>query len=890
MKKLWSRARSLWRGIRRRDDVETEMSDEFLHHLDQRAADLERRGLSRAEARRQARLDFGSLEHHKHESRGSRGLLRIDDLRWSWIDVKLGVRMLRKHPGLTLVGGLGLAVAITIAATANSMIDSVLYADLPVDEGDRVVSIQNVDTKSGSPRDGTHLHDLPVWRTAAPAIADFGAYRIVSRNLIAGKERVDVVRVVEMSASGFQIARVAPLMGRYIVAGDEHASADPVVVLGHSVWQGRFAADPLIVGKSVQLGSAIHTIVGVMPDGFAFPVNNRYWTALRVRDADFPPGEAPSLAVFGRLAPGATLALAQAQLDAAAERLATASPETHRDLRTEAGQYSRITLEGDVNFTLQVARLVVTLLLIVIGTNVAVLVYARTAARAGEITLRTALGASRLRVITQFFAEALVLAAGAALLGLEATRLILVRLDVIRLRIAGEEIPYWMMFRLTPWTFVFVAGLAVLAAVIVGAIPAIKATGSGVLESLRRIGGGGAGLRLGKGWTLMIILQVAVTVALLPIVVGGSVAWVSWTLAQPNLPTGDFVTATLVLDAADSTRPTDADSAARSARLLSLQRELFSRLGQEPNVAAVLRMSAVPGEEPVMAMELDAIGGPQGSTGLRASAARASVDHFSTFEVPLVAGRTFTTQDLTPAPTAVIVNEGFAKRILGDANPVGRRIRLGPVSRGVQTDSPWLEIVGVVQNFPTAIDSRYVAPRVYLPLRPDDASGATIAVRARDGNAAGLVGHVRDIAASVDPTLRLARLETLDASLANQQSILFMMLLAAAIVAGSTLLLSCAGIYALISLTVTRRHREIALRVALGAEPRRVIGSILSRALGQIAIGIVLGVLGAIPLAVLDYRGIVVVAVVMMLVGIGAAIGPARRCLRIQPTEALKAE
>jgi len=628
MKKLWSRARSLWRGIRRRDDVEIEMREEFTHHLELRTADLERTGLSRADARRQARLEFGSLEHHKHQSRASRGLLRFDDLRWSWIDVKLGVRMLRKYPGLTFVGGLGLAVAITIAATANSMIDSVLYADLPLDEGDRIVSIQNVDSKSGNTHDGTHLHDLPVWRTAAPAIADFGAYRIVSRNLIAGNQRVDVVRLVEMSASGFRIARVSPLMGRYIVAGDEQASADAVVVLGHSMWQGRFAADPLIVGKSVQLGSATHTIVGVMPEGFAFPVNNRIWTALRLRAPDFPPGDAPSLAVFGRLAPGATVALAQAQLDASADRLATAAPDTHRDLRTETAPYSRTSLEGDVNFTLQLARLVVTLLLVVIGTNVAVLVYARTAARAGEITLRTALGASRARVITQFFAEALVLASGSALLGLVAARLILIKLDEMRLRISGEEIPYWMTFRLTPMTFVFVAGLAVLAAVIVGAIPAIKATGRGVLESLRRIGGGGAGLRLGKGWTLMIILQVAVTVALLPLVVGGSVAWVSWTFKQLNLPTGDFLTATLVLDTAETSRTTDADTAARSARLLSLQRELFSRLSQEPNVAAVLRMSAVPGDEPVMAMELDAIGGPQGSTGLRTAVARASVDHF----------------------------------------------------------------------------------------------------------------------------------------------------------------------------------------------------------------------------------------------------------------------
>ena len=889
---LFARMRSLWRGVHRRDDFEHDMGEEFRQHVALRAADLERSGLTAAEALRQARIEFGSLEQHKHDARASRGLRRVDALRWSWLDVKLGARMLIRYPGLTLVGGVGLAVAIAVAAVAFTVISIVLDPQLPLDQGDRIVAIRNINVSSFSDQRQTHLHDLETWREGAPAIAAFAAYRTVDRNLITRDGRVEPVRVAEMTASGFRIARAAPLLGRYFVDADAWPTSPPSVIISSTVWQSRFASDPDVVGRTLQLGSVVHTIVGVMPEGFGFPVNNRLWTPLRLRPADFEPGNAPDVDVFGRLATGATIPSAHQQLSAIGQRLSTSHPETHGQVRAQVLPYPQSFLDADeAVWTLHLFQIAVTMLLVVIGTNVAILVYARTATRAGEITVRTALGASRSRIVTQFFAEAMVLSGLAAIAGLLGARSALGYLDAFLSRMGGEQIPFWMRFHVSFTTVIYVAGLAVLAAVIIGVIPALKATGRRVQANLQRLGVGGSGMRLGKVWTFLVVTQVAVTVALLPVVVGGAVAWLRWTLLQPKYSTGDFLTATVVLDRLEGPGAIAADAArAQAARYLTLRRELVARLELEPNVSSIVLMSSVPGDEPVTRYDVDR---GDGTTGSAVPAAGASVEltYFETFTIQMLAGRPLDARDLSAGSGTVVVNEAFVHKVLGGGNALGWRIR-SSAGRGSKDDAPgpWFEIVGVVPNFPIAVDPSYIKPRIYHPLKPDDTRPLTIAIRARDGNPAAFTTRIRELTASVDPMLRLTQLEPLDASLRDQRMLMESLLLGSSLIALSTLLLSAAGIYALVSLTVTKRRREIAVRLALGAEPGRLLSYILSKALAQIAVGIVVGTAAAIPLNTLDAKGIVVVAALMTVVGAAAAIGPARRGLRIQPTEALKAE
>ena len=230
----------------------------------------------------------------------------------SWIDLRLGVRMLWKNPGITFVGGLAMAVAIAIGAAMFGFSYALLNPRLPLDEGHRIVAVENRDVWSDSPRSPS-LHDFAAWRQELRTVREVSAYRNVTRNLIAPDGSAEPVRLAEMSASGFRVARVAPALGRPLVEEDERAGAPPVVVIGHDVWRTRFNGDPRILGQTVRLGNAVHTVVGVMPEGFAFPMNHGWWIPLRLSPGGHEPGEGPEVFVFGRLAPGAGWEQAQAE-------------------------------------------------------------------------------------------------------------------------------------------------------------------------------------------------------------------------------------------------------------------------------------------------------------------------------------------------------------------------------------------------------------------------------------------------------------------------------------------------------------------------------------------------------------------------------------------------
>lgn len=310
------------------------------------------------------------------------------------LDFTLGLRMLAKSPGLTLVGVVGISVAVTIGAFAFTAVSVVTGSSLPLDEGDRVIAIQSLDTRNNTRR-RLHVHDLAVWRTSLHAVVDLGAYWAAERNLIPADAPAATVRVAEMSASGFRLARVAPIRGRVYTDDDEREGAPDVVVIAHDVWQERLGGRDDVVGSTVRLGAVRHTVIGVMPKGFGFPMNQQAWTPLRVNPSAYLHGEGPPIIVIGRLAPGASLDDARAQLATIGQRLASEFPSSHQYVQPRAIPYGRTFIDGllvgtGMSGLLHLLQVVVGLLLVVIATNVAVLIYARTASRAGEMasTLR----------------------------------------------------------------------------------------------------------------------------------------------------------------------------------------------------------------------------------------------------------------------------------------------------------------------------------------------------------------------------------------------------------------------------------------------------------------------------------------------------------------------
>jgi putative ABC transport system permease protein len=401
-----------------RPAAESRMDEEFRFHLEMETERLMREtGLEAVEARRRALVAFGGVEKHKEALRDGRGLAWLGGLR---LDLKLGGRMLAKYPGLTIVGGLAMAFAICVGAVVFQMLMLFVSPSLPLPEGDRIVHLRNWDLQASDPEPRA-LHDFGVWRQSMRTVTDLGAWEDVARNLTGRDGEARPVQVAAITASGFRIAATPPLLGRALVPEDERAGAPPVVVLGHDLWRARFAADSAIVGRTVQIGDAYPTVVGVMPDGFTFPVAHEAWTPFRPDVLDDAPLSGPAITIFGRLAPGATLGEAQAELAALGQRAAREFPDTHEHLQPQVMRYAQLFAismaadEGGIVFAL--VQLFVLMLLVLVCGNVALLLFARAATRESEIIVRSALGASRRRIVVQMFAEALVLGGVAAAVG-----------------------------------------------------------------------------------------------------------------------------------------------------------------------------------------------------------------------------------------------------------------------------------------------------------------------------------------------------------------------------------------------------------------------------------------------------------------------------------------
>lgn len=835
----------------------------------------------------------------------------------SWVDVKLGLRLLAKHPGMTLVSAVGITVGVAIGGSAFGVINGMSSSSLPLEEGNRIVSIHS------SPP--THLHDLPTWRTEVPAFEELGAFRTMTRNVIAQDGSVSTVSIAEITASAFRIARVPPLMGRYLLDADEREGTPNVVVIGHGLWHDRFSADPEVVGTSIAIGDRQHTVVGVMPPDFAFPLNNRLWTPLRLDPSDFPVGRAPPIEVFGRLGRRATRERAFAQLVAVGERMAAQYPETHQGIRPGVFPYMQTQTFSPAAWARYLIQLLVSLVLVVIAINVGTLVYARTVTRAGEIAVRTALGASRGRIVAQLFAEAFLLSSMASVVGLVLASVVVRRIELFVREGLADPPPFWWDFSLSPATLAYGFGLAVLAAVIIGVVPALHATGRQLRNRLQSVGSGASGPRLGATWTMLIVGQIAVAVAVLPIAMSGIAKWMgSPEGARWQHPLHEVAVARLVLD-----MEMVVDTEARGGgvgplgrygptleealhhvreRERTLTAEVIRHLESRSEIAGVALVGTAPWEDPDRVFEVDGEHrGPRintpiesASTGHRVGRSVVSPEFFEVVGLTPLIGRLLRPVDADVGGTAV-VNRTFVELVLGGGDALGRRIRF-PVRSGREgedtEDAPWHTIVGVVPDLYSTMLANAEA-RAYLPLdgRGENASG--LAVRVRGGEAGLFVRQLPRMAAEVDPMLRLDGLTTLDAKLRRGASMTRLAIVAVCVISASALLLAIAGLYALMSFTVARRRREIGIRAALGARPVRVLRHVLARAAWQLALGTAVGL--GLSLGVDRFAGgemlgareallLPGVAGVMMAIGVLAAWGPARRGLEVDPTEALRAE
>ena len=794
-------------------------------------------------------------------------------------DARLALRMLLKNPALTVVGGFGMAVAITSGIGFFTFM-TMYYSDAPVEDGDRVVTVEYVEGDNAS----SSAFDYQVWKNGLSSFEELAAY-------VQGGVQVEgssSSNVFEMTASGFRIARVPPFIGRTLLDSDELEGAQPVLVLAYREWQQLFGGDPAVVGTDVRLGMIEHTIVGIMPEGFRFPVNAGGWTALRTQGADTASisGYGVQVHVFGRLTEGVDRSAAEEEAVAVAGRLAVDYPQFYGNARPAVLPYIRHLLDVQQYpaWVIWLMQIFAGLILAVVAVNVAVLVYARTALRFGEITVRTALGASRSRIVSQLFLEALALSGTAAVIAW-----ILAVVGFRQMTSLGDlqdDLPYWLFGGLPREAIAYAVVLALFGAVIVGVLPAIGATGSRLQSTLRELGSGTGGVQLGRTWTTLICAQVAIAVGVLPAVVG-----MAWNYKPP--PVAVFPASEVLLFRLALPPPSAADRQPLED-YSDVQEDLIRRVSALPGVEGVTFTAELPMRGRTRRVEVE--GGGEVVIESRSIALSHDIDpeYFDVLGVPLLAGRRLNRGDVSDSLT-VVVNRSFADQYFPDGNALGRRFRAADSSTEQPApDAAWIEIVGVVEDMMVPARRGTLPPEMFHAALPGP-SMFNLAARVTMADPMTLAPGIRDVVEGVAPGHDVL---FRGMALADGGELRFLVFMASTITL-SVLLLSMAGISAMMSFAVSCRQREIGIRTALGASRARLMTSIFSRSTRQLVIGLLVGTAVSVLVdratggATLDGAApglVAFVAVIMLTAGTLAAWGPARRAQRIQPMESLRQE
>ncbi|MEM7414332.1 MAG: FtsX-like permease family protein [Gemmatimonadota bacterium] len=804
-----------------------------------------------------------------------------DGMTGRWIsgsEVRLAARLLLRTPMMTATSVFALAVGVAVATIGFTSVDAILNPRLPFEGGDRWVSIEALDAESRHSR-SVEATLFERWRSESRTLVHVGAVRETLVNLALDEDRVAVVSAGFVTPSTMPLLPVRPLHGRAFTPADARPGAPPVVLLTEPLWLRLFEGDPDVVGRSIRLGDTTYTVVGVLPNEAVYPTLAELWVAWSAQDlsAHLDSGVSDT-GVFGVLSAEAQPSDANDQLGSATMAWTDSRPDQPAAtvLVRRVGEVSG----GGAPSALLIAVLVGALG--VVAGNVGNLVVARTAARRGELAVRSALGASRRRIVGQLAFEVLVMTVLASALGFAATRLLLGALDDRRTR----DLPVTMDFSVSPRTLLFVFFATLFVATVAGLVPALRSTRSNASDALRAAGRGSARGIFGWFGHTMIVVQIALSIGIL----GAATMIHSGWLTQYVNPTLDVPAEQLWM--AGLIPPTGIDRLQADA----LSEEYLRRLRELPDVRAVALSTHVPGTDADARMiEMERV---EGEAILRIPTIDVGPGYFGAVGHTVLAGRGLRPEDYLPgAPAVGLVNADYASQLLSDRNPVGTRVRAAAPADG--EPGPWIEIVGVVGGPSLSAADPERTGGLFLPLRNLDAT--QIIVRSIE-RPSGFGAQARATAFSVHPRLLVTGDAVLSERLGNVRRIYAVM---GSILTGLgvvILVLSLVAVYALLSFEVTRRTREIGVRVALGAARADVVVPIARRVGSYVVVGGVVGTvfgLGLLWMAremlvlrfpatgagtFLTLTGLVLASALL------AALVPVRRALGVRPIEALRAD
>ena len=825
-------------------------------------------------------------------------------------DAHFALRAVRRSPGFAAAATLTLALSVGATTAVFSVVDAVLIRPLPVADPDRLVSVFEVNRERGatqSPPSGPNYLD---WRREARAFAGLAAYRLESLTLT-GVSSPDVLDAAGVSANFFDVLGVPPALGRAFQPGEDEAGGARVIVLDYGTWQERFGGRPEVIGRVLTIDRQPFEVVGVMPERFAFPRRVQAW---RPADAGRPTSaaglaegtqesrQARYLGVVGRLRVGVRRAQAEQEMVSIAASLARAYPVDDAGWSTKLVPL-RDTIVGSVERVLVLILGGVGLVLALACATVANLTLGRAIAREPEIALRAALGAGRGSLHALLLTESVVLAliggtlgAVAAWAGLRAF-----------VALAPTTLPRLDEVAVDARVLAFTLGLSAVTGVLCGLAPAARVAGAGSATLLREAGRGGVGSRRSDAMRQVLVVgQVALAVLLL-VGAGLMLRSVIRVLAvDPGYATERVVAGRVTLDG---------ERYRGNGAKVRYLRELTERIASVPGVRQVGVTTTLPLTPAGVDFELayHAEGQPvfQPSQAPKVDFRVISPGYLGAMGIRVLEGRTFTEQDrierasdgasATPSadvrsPKVMVVNETFARQTWPGRSAVGKRVRLFYFE-----SDPW-EVVGVVA------DTRHTAlvspprPQVFVPVEQTELLFGYLTIVARTATgSSGVAGGMRAAALAVDPSEPLYDVDTIEALRSDataRERMMAMLFSAFALVA---VVLAAMGLYGVVSYQVTRRTREIGVRMALGASRARVVRDVVGEAIVLALVGIALGSAGALA-TVRFVRGMLYgiaptdpitfgsVAALLLAVAIAAALVPATKALGIQPVEALRAD
>lgn len=808
-------------------------------------------------------------------------------------DLRAAVRSVLNTPGSAAVSVVILALGIGLSTSMFSLVYGVLFRGLEVPEPDRIGVVSRVDMRQGEPDDDPmSSHDFLDFRERTRSFESWLGYYGGTVNLA---DDVEPARYqgAWVTADAFDVLGIQPVVGRSFVEGEDAPGSAPTVLLGHHVWRDRYAMDPGVVGKTVRINGRQGTVVGVMPEGFKWPSNHDLWVTTDIDARALDRGEGSYFWVMARLADGVSWDQANMELARVAEQLAVEWPDQSEGFSARLITVSQQQNGGEITLVFTAMMIAVLCVLLVACANVANLLLARAASRMREAGVRVAMGAGRLRVMAPFLGEALVLAAAGAVLG---TGLAFVAVDAFD-RITDPALtgrPYFVSFEVDLPVLLFAVGVSALTALMAGAAPAYQVSRADVNTILKDEGRGTSSLRVGRLGKVLVMVEVAFSVALL--VGAGLMTRSMMQLGSFELPFDAEAYVTGRVGLFETDYPTREDRQ-------RFWQDLEERAERVPGVTAFTLSTGVPGVGVGgTRIRLEGQEYPEPSDRPLTHIMHVTPSYFELLDAPILEGRNFGDEHDADAEPVAVVNRSFSERMWPGSSAVGRQFRTGTADT-----IPWTTVIGVVEDLQMQGFSPPGSPAstpdgFYLPLAQTVPNFVTVVARAGPGvEPTSLVPGLRDALRAVDPDVPLFDVYTI-AEASERSSWFYGVFGSVFVIFGIVaLFMASAGLYGVLSFSVSRRTHEMGIRMALGAGRRQVLRLIVRQGLRQMGVGIVLGLLAAAGLSNLlsflmfgvNPRDPLVFGGVLVLtlsVGIAASLVPARRATGVDPNVALRAE